>query len=271
MWNLNYAVDERVAVIRFRDTEGHGLYTQELRQAMNGALQRFQADDEAWVAVVANDGHDFCLGSADEQGLSGNGRMALWGGGYVEVWKPTIVALQGTCRGEGLALALGCDLRVAAEDVRIEPAFAGQAEPDVTAAWLVNLVGLGKAFELLWLDASLSAREALSIGLVNRIAVDGQEEDPENEDGRLPMRPMPAEIAAPDGGTLDAACRLARELLQYAPVTRRFQKETALRSIGVPFAYAQTLELGPNPYGSEDRVEGTRAFVENRRPVWRNR
>ena len=34
---------------------------------------------------------------------------------------------------------------------------------------------------------------------------------------------------------------------------------------------AQTLELGPNPYASADRIEGTRAFVENRRPVWQNR
>ena len=40
---------------------------------------------------------------------------------------------------------------------------------------------------------------------------------------------------------------------------------------GIPFFYAQTLLLGPDPYASADRLEGNRAFAENRRPVWKNR
>ena len=70
---------------------------------------------------------------------------------------------------------------------------------------------------------------------------------------------------------MSGAFALAVDLLRYAPVTRRFQKETAYRFIGVPYHYAQTLDRDPDPYASVDRIEGTRAFVENRRPVWRNR
>jgi enoyl-CoA hydratase/carnithine racemase len=85
------------------------------------------------------------------------------------------------------------------------------------------------------------------------------------------MEAMGESIPVPEGDALTAALRFAEELLLYAPVTRNFQKEIAYRSIGVPFHYAQTLELGPNPYASTDRIEGTRAFVENRRPVWQNK
>ena len=84
------------------------------------------------------------------------------------------------------------------------------------------------------------------------------------------MEPLKQEIQTPQGDVLTAATMLAEELLLYAPVTRTFQKETAYRCIGVPFNYAQLLEVGPNPYASQDRIEGNRAFVERRRPVWSN-
>lgn len=273
MGQVDYARQDRIARIHMRLRDG--VIDAAARSALNGALLRYREDAQAWIAVVSSEGPDFGCGSAAEGADSRRARRersALWGGGYVEVWKPTIAAIQGRCCGEALAVALGCDLRVADATATFRTDFRGtSAEPDVLAAWLLSLVGAARTFELLWLDRVLDAGEAHGIGLVNRLAVRGAAKPLPPENGRFPMEDMAEAIPVPEGDALSAALRFAEELLLYAPVTRNFQKEIALRSIGVPFHTAQTLELGPNPYASADRIEGTRAFVEKRRPVWQNK
>lgn len=273
MATVSYTQQGRIARIHIGGSPP--AFDAQSRRELNRALQQYKADNDAWMAVISSDGPDFAAGSsAPAAGATRepHERSTLWAGGYVEVWKPTICAVQGQCRGEGLALALGCDLRVADESATFTSDFNGSAgEPDVLAAWLLNLVGAAKTFEMLWLNRTYNVREAQRIGLVNRVAVKGPSKPLPPADGRFPMEVMPATLSVPEGDAISAAMQFAEELLLYAPVTRNFQKEIALRSIGVPFHYAQTLELGPNPYASEDRIEGTRAFVENRRPVWHNR
>lgn len=245
------------------------------RRELNRALLQYKADSDAWIAVISSAGSDFAVGSASPAADSPREQresFSLWAGGFVEVWKPTICAIQGECRGEGLAIALGCDLRVADDTASFTADFTGGAgEPDVLGAWLLNLVGASKTLEMLWLNRTYDVAEAQRIGLVNRRVVKGPLKALPPEDGRFPMEVMDTTIAVPEGDAITAAVKFAEELLLYAPVTRNFQKEIAVRSIGVPFHYAQTLELGLNPYASQDRIEGTRAFVENRRPVWHNR
>lgn len=273
MATVSYSSDNRIARIHLSGAPP--AFDAETRRDLNRALLRYKADSEAWMAVISAAGPDFAAGSsAPAPGALREQResCALWAGGFVEVWKPTICAVQGQCRGEALALALSCDLRIADETAAFTADYRGApGEPDVLAAWLLNLVGTAKTFELLWLNRTLAAREAQRIGLVNRLAIRGPLKQLPPADGRFPMEPMETTIPVPEGDAITAAVKFAEELLLYAPVTRNFQKEIALRSIGVPFHYAQTLELGPNPYASADRIEGTRAFVENRRPVWHNK
>jgi len=273
MAQVDYLRSGRVAHIQMNLPAG--TIGPQARRELNAALRKYNGDTDAWIAVVTSEGPDFLAGSAGPAGDAHGDRReyaTLWGGGFVEIWKPTIAAVHGQCRGEGLALALSCDLRIADATASFSADFSGASqEPDVTAAWLVNLVGTARTFELLWLGRTLDAAEAKRIGLVNRLAVKGPAKPLPPENGRFPMETMAETITVPEGDARTAALSFADELLLYAPVTRNFQKEIAYRSIGVPFHYAQTLELGPNPYASTDRIEGTRAFVEKRRPVWHNK
>jgi enoyl-CoA hydratase/carnithine racemase len=273
MADVTYTRHGRIARIHVHPASG--ALQSESRRELNSALLQYRDDADAWMAVVSSEGPNFVRGSPVPSNASTKEqreRSKLWAGGFVEVWKPVIAAISGECRGEGLALALACDLRVADATATFAADFTGAAgETDVLAAWLLNLLGAARTFELLWLGRTLDAAEARRIGLVNRLAIKGAVKPLPPEDGRFPMEAMGEAIAVPEGDATTAALRFADELLLYAPVTRNFQKEIAYRSIGVPLHYAQTLELGPNPYASTDRIEGTRAFVENRRPRWQNK
>ena len=277
MSEITYKRKGRIAYICLSMRYQGNAFTQSTRKSLNDALHKYKQDEEAWMAVVHADGHDFCTGSSlselptpDEK----RENRLFWAGGYVEIWKPVIAAIQGQCKGEGLDLALGCDLRIAEEGATFEPNFEDLGDnPNISAIWLINQIGISATFELLWFNRKLDARYAAKLGLVNRIVTKGgskSRSESAEPQGRLPMEPLKQEIQTPQGDVLTAATMLAEELLLYAPVTRTFQKETAYRCIGVPFSYAQLLEVGPNPYASQDRIEGNRAFVERRRPVWSN-
>jgi enoyl-CoA hydratase len=273
MTEVTYTRLGRSAQIHLHPAQG--VFSELTRRELNSSLLRYKNDADAWIAVVSSEGPDFGCGSSQPAGDSYEQRRKhamLWAGGFVEIWKPIIAAVQGECRGEAFGLALACDLRVADATARFSADFTGSRdEPNVLAVLLQNLVGVARTFELLWLGRTLDAAEARRVGLVNRLAIKGPLQALPAEDKRFPMETATEIIAVPEGDAITAAFRLAEELLLYAPVTRNFQKEIAYRSIGVPFHYAQTLELGPNPYASADRIEGTRAFVENRRPVWQNK
>ena len=114
MTEVTYTRQSRIARIRWHPASG--LFGAATRRDLHAALLRYKDDVDAWVAVISSEGANFVRGSAEPAGRSYRERRAhakLWAGGFVEMWKPTIAAVQGECRGEGLALALGCDLRVA--------------------------------------------------------------------------------------------------------------------------------------------------------------
>jgi len=158
--------------------------------------------------------------------------------------QPIIAAIRGYAFGGGLELALACDIRIASEDARL-----GLTEVDLAiipggggTQRLPRIVGRGKALEMILTAARIDAREALRIGLVERVV-------------------PPQEL-------LPAAQALARALAEKAPVALRYAKEAVVKGLELPLAEGLRLEndLSTLLRTTEDRVEGAKAFLEKRTP-----
>ena len=132
---------------------------------------------------------------------------------------PTICALNGGAAGYGMDLALGCDIRVAGESAKLNPGFAKRGVlPESGGTWLLpRMVGYAKAAEIAFTGRTLSAKESLELGLVNRVVSDA-----ETGDGH---RELAAEIAA----NAPLAVRAIKRMMR-APRPRRSSRTSTTSS-----------------------------------------
>jgi enoyl-CoA hydratase/carnithine racemase len=160
---------------------------------------------------------------------------------------PVIACLDGAVEGLGLALALACDLRVAATGTRLVQGDAarGRLPAGGVTQRLPRLVGPARALEMILLGRPVSATTALAWGLVHRV---------------VPRARLRAASAA-----------LARDLAARAPLAMRYGKEAVLRALDLPLADGIALEhdLYVLLQTTEDRREGVKAFLAKRAPRFR--
>lgn len=163
---------------------------------------------------------------------------------------PTLAALPGHTIGGGLELALACDLRVAAEGIKLgmPPAKLGLVYSHMGLLRFLDAIGAARTRELFLLGRYIEASTALEWGLVNRIAGSGELES--------------------------MALGLAGELAGNAPLSQMGNKRVIaalLRARGeLPADVEQELiELRRASFASQDMREGVRAFAEKRQPQWR--
>ena len=160
--------------------------------------------------------------------------------------KPIIAALNGSAVAGGFELALACDLVVAHDEVQM-----GLPEATLGMGATFGSVVLGRkvpmalALELLMTGNYVSAATAKDWGLVNRLV------DRSN--------------------VVSTAMDLAERIAANAPLSVQRMKAMAVRTSGLAVEAALRLELGGNPYLSEDRREGIQARAEKRPPVWKGR
>jgi len=173
-----YEKSEGVAVIRLNRPKVLNAMNKQLWIEFQQALEDVRADPDIRVLIVTGEGRAFSTG-ADLKDSKGRSQEAYRE--YLEALqetsrsiirfpKPTIAAINGYALGSGYELALACDIRLAAEEAQI-----GSPEAKVTSSvtggamrLVQELIGPGKARELLFTGEYIDGREAERIGLINR-------------------------------------------------------------------------------------------------------
>jgi enoyl-CoA hydratase/carnithine racemase len=252
-----YARDEHVATITYHRPEVRNAINGELREDLNAAWEQFRADDDAWVGIVTGAGHSFCVGAdlRDGGGSAGTFAGSFWEIPTVnsfesgmEIWKPTIAAVNGYCLGYGLTAVLACDFVLAADDAQFGFPEVRLGVPTIVGALrLPDRVGMQQALEILLTGDRIDATRAGEIGLALRVV--------------------------PKADLLAEAHHLARRLCQGAPLAVRAVNEMAHRGQTLPWTDAVRFgeTMRKVVHATEDAKEGMAAAAERRAPQWKGR
>ena len=257
---VRYEPQGRVALITLDRPEALNTFDRAMHVELHDAWSAFRDDPEVAVAIVTGAGDRAFSAGADvrtwgkaeaetRQHPHGPGRH-LWETrfdwdlqGGLDVWKPTIAAVNGYCIGEGLTLALACDLRIASERAIFQFPEVQIGVPTIAGAIRAPRgVGVGAARGLVVGGDGGDAPRAYDMGLVNRVV--------------------------PHDELIAEAMRWADRLARNAPQAMAATKEVAVRSQALSFDDALRMgEAMRRLAGStEDSREGVRAFREKREP-----
>lgn len=182
---IEYEVSEGIASIYLNRPEKKNAYTPAMGMEIVAAMEAAIADGEVRVIILSGRGDAFCAGvdldflRAHMAGEDTGPGPALGEEHLVNGWplelvnypKPVIAAMNGTAFGVGVTMTLGCDVRYAAAGASLGLNFTtlGVLPGLGSTHHLPQLLGVGKALELILSGAKLSAEEACSIGLVQRV------------------------------------------------------------------------------------------------------
>ena len=146
---VTYERDGNVATISYHRPERLNAINGAMRTDLNAAWEQFRADEDAWVAIITGTGRAFCVGAdlADGAGSAGTWPGSFWEIPTVnsfesglEVWKPTIAAVNGYCLGYGLTMAAACDFVLAADDAQFGMPEVRLGVPTIVGA--MRLLGM---------------------------------------------------------------------------------------------------------------------------------
>ena len=161
----------------------------------------------------------------------------------------TVAALKGLTLGGGCEIALFCDLIIAADNLKIgQPEIKLSVLPPIALLIMPRLVGLKKAAELLLTGKSINAHEAERIGLINKVT---------------PLDSFNSDLES-----------FIQPLTELSLVGLRYSKKGI--NLGLETAFSEGLEKIEKIYleelmSSEDAHEGLQAFMEKRKPLWKNK
>ena len=170
----------RVGIITLNQPEKLNPMTAKMRGEIIEQIRAFNEDDDVGSIVLTGAGRGFCSGAdigdfeKAAQGVSDGPQSVSTASDWVDLVKdskPIVCAINGVAVGLGVTLTLPCDVRVAAEEARLSFRFVrlGLTPEFGSSHYLVQLVGLGRALELMLTGRFVEAQEAMAIGLVTHV------------------------------------------------------------------------------------------------------
>jgi enoyl-CoA hydratase/carnithine racemase len=247
--------DDRVAVVTLNRPPANAINEQLMRD-LAAALAELEAEDAVRVVVITGAGDRiFCAGADLGSAFSGPdvGAFLRFGNDVVRrierFPKPVIAAINGHALGGGCEIAMGCHIRILKETARM-----GQTESNLGiipgyggTQRFPRLIGRGLALEHLLLGTQIPAAECHRIGLVNRLAKEGE--------------------------TLKDALALAHELARRAPLASRLIIEAVDDGLQAPIDQAIEIEVRAfeRVLRTEDAAEGIQAFFQKRAADFKGR
>jgi enoyl-CoA hydratase/carnithine racemase len=240
---ITYKKSGRAGYITLNRPQTGNELTAQMSQEIADVCNATNQDAELNVVILSGAGDNFCSGCDPQEPDAGHEASQA----IASIEKVTIAAIDGNAFGEGLELALACDIRIATERARFcFPQISNGVIPSAGGTQrLPRLVGQGKALELILTSEPIDAREALSTGIIAKI---------------VPPDRLQQEIDT-----------WATKLSDYAPIALRYAKEAVNK--GLDLTLDQGLHLEADLYfliqTTEDRMEGIRAFLEKRAPEFK--
>jgi enoyl-CoA hydratase len=249
---------DSIAIVRLNRPEKLNALSRETIAALSETFKNFENDAELRSVILTGSGERAFSAGTDLTELihvSGDEAETVAERGQQlcnqieQSQVPVIAAINGIAAGGGCELALACHLRIATPNARfslpetklgIIPGYGGTQR-------LTRELGRARALELLLTSRTINAEDALRFGLVNRVAAASE--------------------------LLAAAEVLAREIAQLAPLAIRACLKAVVRGTELTLEEGLALEakLFASLFATEDMREGTRAFLEKRKPVFKGR
>jgi enoyl-CoA hydratase/carnithine racemase len=244
-----------VGIVTLARPEARNALSAELMEELAGAIEAFDADEQVNCIVIAGSDEVFAAG-ADIKAMAERSFQDVLNTSTVAFWQriascrtPLIAAVSGFALGGGCELALMCDMIVASETAEF-------GQPEITLGIipggggtqrLARVMGKQRTMELVLTGRRISAKEALSFGLVNTVTLKRK--------------------------WLEEAISLAQVIARRPPIAAKLAKQAVLAAdeMTLTAGLAHERRLYELAMATEDRVEGMQAFIEKRRPSFRGR
>jgi 2-(1,2-epoxy-1,2-dihydrophenyl)acetyl-CoA isomerase len=254
-----YERRDGIAVITLNRPEKLNAWSQQMAVEVAQALADANEDKSISVVLFRGAGRAFCAGAdIGEFKLRADAQDAGVGVEtprsdfpslikLLHFGKPSIAAIHGYAMGIGVTLPMNCDMRIAAENARLNTQFLNVGlTPEFGSTYVLpRMLGLAKACELVYMPRTFDAREALGIGFVNRVV--------------------------PDNRLMEEAMSIASVIAKRPPFALRKAKETIYRNLDSDYAEALERETAAfaECMSTAEHREGIRAFMERREPDFR--